>query len=137
MENENSRLVGVERSLGIFSNSALKLEDDLSISVIIPVINEKENLSKLIPLLLSYGQGYSVDLWVVDGGSTDGSSKTAENLGAKVLKSEIPSRAEQMNLGAKHAKGDILFFVHADTIPLKSFALDLNKAVKMGYLAGC
>jgi len=135
--NEKSRLLGGENSSGNVSKSDLKLDDRYSISVIIPVINEEENLSKLIPLLLSYGHGSLLDIWVVDGGSTDGSFKTAENLGAKVLKSEIPSRAKQMNLGAKDAKGDILFFVHADTLPPKSFALDLNKAMKKGYLAGC
>ncbi|RIW15927.1 glycosyltransferase [Algoriphagus lacus] len=109
----------------------------MRISVIIPVFNEAQNLRVLIPFLRQYGGDFIVDLIVVDGGSTDDSCQVAESLGAYVLHSEIKSRAVQMNLGAGHAKGNTLFFVHADTRPLKSFAEDIQKALIKGYKAGC
>lgn len=52
----------------------------------------------------------------------------------------IPSdkgRAKQMNVGAKNAKGDILYFLHADSFPPKNFDSLIIKEVKQGNLAGC
>lgn len=109
----------------------------VEISVIIPVLNEAPNLRELIPLLKENGGHFLVDLIVVDGGSKDDSCSVAESLGALLLKTEIASRAKQMNLGAKHAKGNTLFFVHADTRPLRSYAEDIQKARLKGHKAGC
>lgn len=113
------------------------MKEQLRISVIIPVINEAKNLRELIPFMKQNGGAFIADLIVVDGGSTDNSCQVAEALGAYVLHSEIKSRAVQMNLGAEHAKGNTLFFVHADTRPLKSFAEDIQLARIKGYKAGC
>ncbi len=46
-------------------------------------------------------------------------------------------RAKQMNLGAKHAKGKILYFLHADAFPPKDFDLLIIKEVKKRNDAGC
>lgn len=54
---------------------------------------------------------------VVDDASTDGTAEKAESLGAKVIRMEKnagPSAAR--NLGAKHAQGEILFFVDSDVV---------------------
>ena len=51
---------------------------------------------------------------VVDGGSTDQTAALAEAAGACVLSSR-PGRAIQQNLGARHATGDVILFLHADT----------------------
>ena len=74
---------------------------------------------------------------MVDGGSNDNSIGIAFKLGAKVLKSKICSRACQMNLGAKEASGEILYFVHADARVLDSFFEDIMEAVESGVPAGC
>lgn len=113
------------------------MSEPLRISVIIPVLNEAQNLRELIPFLKNYGGELLVDLIVVDGGSRDHSIQVAETLGAQVIKSEKKSRATQMNLGAERARGNVLFFVHADTRPLKSFAEDIQIALLKGYKAGC
>ena len=83
------------------------------ISIIIPTINEESNL----PLLLSdlsiiQNKG---ELIIVDCGSKDKTIDIANIYGAKVYKSKERNRGLQLDLGAKHSKGDWLIFLHADT----------------------
>ncbi|MFN3999414.1 TIGR04283 family arsenosugar biosynthesis glycosyltransferase [Algoriphagus sp.] len=109
----------------------------MKLSVIIPTLNEAENIKELIPLLQKFGGDFISEIIVVDGGSRDDTCDIAEYLGAKVLKTEIRSRAVQLNLGAGFATANTLYFVHADTRPLKSFATDLQSALIKGYKSGC
>ncbi|PZV80272.1 rSAM/selenodomain-associated transferase 2 [Algoriphagus aquaeductus] len=113
------------------------MNDILRLSVIIPVLNESQNLKELLPLLKRHGGDFLENLIVVDGGSTDGSVETASQLGAQVFELKEGSRAKQMNLGASKATGNTLFFVHADTRPLPSFAEDIQIARLRKYKAGC
>ncbi|SDS21061.1 TIGR04283 family arsenosugar biosynthesis glycosyltransferase [Winogradskyella sediminis] len=46
-------------------------------------------------------------------------------------------RAKQMNLGAKHATGSILYFLHADSFPPKNFDQLIINEVNKGNKAGC
>ncbi len=83
------------------------------ISVIIPTINEANNL----PLLLSdlsiiQKEG---EIIIVDSGSEDKTIDVANIYGAKVYKSKERNRGLQLNIGAKNSKGDWLIFLHADT----------------------
>lgn len=82
------------------------------ISVIIPTLNESKNLKAT---LVSTQISTNVEVIVVDGGSDDNTVDIAESLGVKVI-SGYKNRARQMNAGAKNAKGDILLFLHADTL---------------------
>lgn len=83
----------------------------MSISIIIPTLNEAEN----IPAAIACTQpSTNVELIVVDGGSQDDTLSIAKSLGVKVI-SSAPGRAAQMNAGAMAARGDILLFLHADT----------------------
>ncbi len=84
------------------------------ISVIIPTINEEEYLADTIESLL--GQYGLKEIIVADGGSQDKTMAIAEAFSqVKVVCSER-GRASQMNAGAELAEGEILFFVHADTL---------------------
>lgn len=109
----------------------------MKLSVIIPTLNEAENIKELIPFLQKQGGDFISEIIVVDGGSKDETCQLAKELGAKVFKSSAKSRAHQLNLGASHAQGNTLFFVHADTRPTHSFAEDLQIATIKGYKAGC
>jgi rSAM/selenodomain-associated transferase 2 len=108
-----------------------------SISIIIPTLNEAINLQRLIPFLAVLEKNIIIEILVVDGGSTDNSRAIASQYGAIVIPSAICSRAAQLNAGAKVAKGSILYFVHADSLPLKSLAADILGAIASGYRAGC
>jgi rSAM/selenodomain-associated transferase 2 len=83
------------------------------ISVIIPTLNEE----KALPLTLAHVlvQPGDYDVIVVDGGSTDRTCHIAENEGRIRLLHAPKGRASQMNLGANHASGEWLLFLHADT----------------------
>jgi rSAM/selenodomain-associated transferase 2 len=83
-----------------------------SISIIIPTLNEAQNLPRTLSTLQTIP---SVELIVVDGGSVDDTVSVAESWGIKVIRSPVSGRANQMNLGAAMAQGDILLFLHADT----------------------
>jgi rSAM/selenodomain-associated transferase 2 len=81
------------------------------ISIIIPVLNEVKNIQVAIDSIFP---SENTEVIVVDGGSTDGTIEVVKELGVMLFYS-IAGRANQMNLGAKNATGDILVFLHADT----------------------
>ena len=83
------------------------------ISIIIPTINEANNL----PLLLSdlsiiQKEG---EILVVDSGSYDRTTEIASIHGAKVYKAKESNRGLQLDIGAKKSNGEWLIFLHADT----------------------
>lgn len=82
----------------------------MQISVIIPTLNEENHIAKALE---SVGKG--VEVIVVDAGSVDNTASIAEKFGARVIKSE-KGRGVQQDIGAANAKGDVLLFLHADTI---------------------
>lgn len=109
----------------------------MKISVIIPTKNEAQHLADLIDFIKLHAVGCVREILVVDGLSTDNTVFVAESHGARVLLSPVACRAVQMNLGAKHASGDLLYFVHADVQLIPSFVEDIITASKSGYLSGC
>jgi rSAM/selenodomain-associated transferase 2 len=88
-----------------------------SISIIIPTLDEAEFIAGT---LASIPMGPGLEVIIVDGGSRDATPTIGQSLGALVLFSS-PGRARQMNRGASRAKGDILLFLHADTLLPESF----------------
>lgn len=83
-----------------------------TISVIVPTLNEASRLPDLIQQLSNQPQSY--ELIVTDGGSTDDTRTVARNLGAVVVEGAV-GRGQQLALAAKHARGDVVLFLHADT----------------------
>lgn len=108
-----------------------------SISIIIPVLNEAENLPQLMEVIRQRNSGLINEIIVADGGSTDNTTKLAKELGAKVIISPKTGRAAQMNAGAGVAKGDILYFLHADTYPPENFDKLISDSITNNIGAGC
>lgn len=92
----------------------------MSISVIIPTLNEAGQIGSLLDTLY---QVEDLEIIVVDGGSSDDTLEIVKQYSlTKCLQSDR-GRGLQMNQGAQHAKGEILFFLHADsTIHISSFS---------------
>lgn len=109
----------------------------ISISIIIPTLNEASNLSRLIPHLQQHGRKNLREIIVVDGESTDDTLAVAMNSGADQVLTAVQGRAKQMNAGAKAASGNVLYFVHADALPPSSFVKDIVAALEDGFPAGC
>ncbi|MEK6262131.1 MAG: TIGR04283 family arsenosugar biosynthesis glycosyltransferase, partial [Planctomycetota bacterium] len=81
----------------------------VSISVIIPTLNEAARIAELIAATRQIGE---CEIIVVDGGSTDETLARANS--ADIVLSSEPGRATQQNLGAAASRGDVLLFLHAD-----------------------
>lgn len=85
------------------------------ISIIIPALNEAAQITAVLQALAPLRcRGHEVI--VVDGGSSDGTPALAAPLADQVLYA-AKGRALQMNVGAHAATGDVLWFLHADTVP--------------------
>jgi rSAM/selenodomain-associated transferase 2 len=84
------------------------------LSIIIPVVDEAESLGATLPALARLRHA-GHEIVVVDGGSRDDTCRRARPLADRVLVT-ARSRARQMNAGAAAANGDVLLFLHADSV---------------------
>jgi len=82
----------------------------MRISVVIPAINEAVSIERAVKS--SREAGFD-EVIVADGGSEDETPLLAARSGASVVHGAC-GRAVQQNLGAQHATGDVLLFLHAD-----------------------
>ncbi len=87
------------------------MEEGLSISVVIPALNEQQAIARALQSTRLPG----VERIVVDGGSTDGTDETARSLGADRVLRTAAGRARQMDAGFRAASGEAILFLHADT----------------------
>lgn len=112
----------------------MSIKLDKKISIIIPVYNEASTIDQLIDSLEQFKA--DCEIIFVDGGSTDGTDKIIEQK-HRLVYSPKKGRASQMNYGASLSKGDILFFLHADSF-LPSDALEqIHKIIHKGHKVGC
>jgi len=82
------------------------------LSIVIPTLNERQRLPRT---LASASLAANAETVVVDGGSHDGTRAVARRCGARCLAS-APGRGRQMNRGVEVASGELLLFLHADTV---------------------
>lgn len=129
----------------------------MKLSIIIPVFNEAETIKKFLHYVIKNLSGeIKVEILIIDGGSEDkteaqvlkflkdflekplkpNSNKYNAFIKIKFLNSE-QGRAKQMNFGAKNATGEILYFLHADSLPPQNFDFYILKEVQKGNPAGC
>ena len=83
------------------------------VSIVVPVLNEAAVIRGFLQHLRATVP--SAEIIVVDGGSVDGTSELSADLANRVL-FVPPGRGKQMNAGAVVARGEVLWFLHADTI---------------------
>ena len=108
------------------------------ISIIIPVLNEAETIGSLIEHLTKNSTAIHIsEIIIVDGGSTDDTKDIVSSFNNVIFFSSPKGRAKQMNLGAQQAKGDILYFLHADAFPPNDFDQLIINEVNNGNNAGC
>ncbi len=108
------------------------------LSIVIPILNEAELITPALEKL-QFLRNRGVEIIVVDGGSHDHSDVLAQPLADTVIsveKGEATNRAKQMNLGAMHAKGRVLLFLHIDTeLPSQAYKLILS-AMELPHVWG-
>lgn len=88
----------------------------MDVSVVLPVINERDNLRALIPRLgaIFAQQRLNFEIIAVDGGSTDGTRETAAALGARVVEERRPGYAGALATGFAEARGEWVLTLDAD-----------------------
>jgi rSAM/selenodomain-associated transferase 2 len=105
------------------------------ISIIVPVLNEAELIGSFLRELR--GRAPGAEIIVVDGESHDDTIAQSSALADHVL-TVPPGRARQMNAGAEVARGDVFFFLHADTLIPQNAIDELSNALRNdAVLGGC
>lgn len=102
------------------------------ISIIIPALNEESSIEDIL-IQINNLPGYK-EIIVVDGGSCDRTVEIASKY-SKVIHSK-KGRANQMNKGANASHGDILWFLHSDSIIDMKSLKNIEKAIEEGYIGG-
>ncbi|MBC8043066.1 MAG: TIGR04283 family arsenosugar biosynthesis glycosyltransferase [Rhizobacter sp.] len=110
----------------------------VKISVVIPVLNEARLIARTLEGLAVQvlPEDVGIEVLIADGGSTDGTMAAIEtffeindSMPVRVFGSER-GRAQQQNCGAAFAQGDVLLFLHADTVPAPNAVAELAKAIR-------
>ena len=96
------------------------------VSIIVPALNEESCIGETLRALQAL-EGEK-EILVVDGGSEDSTVRVAIETGATIVRS-APGRGSQQHAGALEARGCILWFVHADTIPPRHAIDDIAEAL--------
>jgi rSAM/selenodomain-associated transferase 2 len=108
----------------------------MTISIIIPTYNEAQYIARTVTYLRAHADMQVVEILIADGGSTDDTPRLARDAGAEVIHCPEKGRAHQMNYGASKSRGDLLYFVHADTLPPMTFVADILSACAEGHQLG-
>ena len=112
----------------------------MTVSIIIITLNEAENIEETINKVrlaaqFPSGKAFPLEIIVSDGGSTDDTVELAKKLADKVIIGP-KGRYLQLNTGAKQANGNILLFLHADTILPKGAIIRIIYRLKNPKIVG-
>ncbi|WP_373536962.1 TIGR04283 family arsenosugar biosynthesis glycosyltransferase [Microcoleus sp.] len=105
------------------------------VSIIIPALNEATCLERTLRQL-SILNPPAWEVLVVDGGSQDDTVAIALSAITRVISSSIAGRSAQMNLGAETATGEILCFLHADTLVPDDIVAVIQKTLSDAKIVG-
>ncbi len=102
----------------------------MDLSIILPVVNERDNLRQLLPRLKAVieRERLSFEIIVVDGGSSDGTPQTAAELGARAVPEQRRGYAGALATGIAEAQGDYVLTLDADLSHEPAFAAKLWRA---------
>ena len=103
------------------------------VSIIIPTLNEKFSIEKTLNALQNFDE--NIEVIIVDGGSDDATLVIAENHNVKILHSPR-GRGTQLQAGANHATGEILWFLHADTVPAPDCVRQMRRCLQNENVVG-
>lgn len=107
----------------------------MKISAVIPVLDEGQQINKMLDFLKVAAAGALYEVIVVDGDPTGSTIRNVANSGVITLTAP-KGRATQMNAGAVRASGDILLFLHADTLLPKNAFTKIIEVLTDGRFIG-
>jgi len=108
------------------------------ISFIVPAHNEEAWVGRCVSAIRNGAEslGEPHEIIVVDDASSDATASTAREQGAQVVRAEHRQIAATRNAGAHQARGDILFFVDADTLTNAPAIQSALRAIRAGAIGG-
>ena len=108
------------------------------LSFIVPAYNEESELPAMLRILRAAADasGEPYELIVVDDASTDRTAEIASAAGARVVSVRRRQIAAVRNAGARVARGDVFFFVDADTHINPTHVTEGLRALEAGYVGG-
>jgi rSAM/selenodomain-associated transferase 2 len=104
------------------------------LSVIVPVLNEAPLIGEFLRKVRTV-VGPESEIIVVDGGSSDGTCPMAERLADRLITAPR-GRSSQMNAGAEIARGEVLWFLHADLEPPPASLPRIRSALADSHVVG-
>jgi glycosyltransferase involved in cell wall biosynthesis len=116
----------------------LRTNNHSLISFIIPAHNEQAVLDATLTQLIASANEVKCEyeIIVVDDASTDLTGEIAQTHGAKLVRVEYRQIAATRNAGARHANGNILIFIDADTLVGPATLAAAMTALDSGVTAG-
>lgn len=106
----------------------------LAVTVVIPTWQEAKTLPQCLDLLRRHDP--PMEIIVVDGGSSDGTVEAAKAISGVRVVQAPQGRARQMNHGAELARGDYLWFLHADSSPAAGSVTAIRTALQDPLVSG-
>ncbi len=106
-----------------------------AVSVILPVLREAGSINEVVAHIRAQDPDGSAEIIVIDGDLT-GSTINAALVNGLILAVSRQGRARQMNRGAEMASGDILLFLHSDTLLPAQALARINLAMKDEHIVG-
>ena len=106
----------------------------LTISIVIPVLNDHESLARILHTLREASE-MPDEIIVVEGGQ----DQTCSNLAAKyhcIYLQTRPGRGYQLHAGADAAKSDVIWFLHADSQPPSAAVTLIRQEIAGGAIGG-
>src|SRR6476620_10370303 len=105
-------------SVGVRASSPMA--PDLAVSVVVPVLNGAETIGDLLSAVThQLGAPRDSAVIVVDNGSTDSTPDVVARFPVTYLQESTPGPSAARNRGLSHARGDVVVFVDADTVPTR------------------
>jgi rSAM/selenodomain-associated transferase 2 len=104
----------------------------VTISVVIPAFNEENHIKDTLEIVRSRAEG--IHEYIVAVGGTDKTANIARKAGATVVEGGLRSVA--LNVGARVATGNVIYFLHADTTPPMGWDKLISNEYESGNSSG-
>ena len=106
----------------------------MNVTLVVPTLDEAKMLPRLARLIAALDPP-AANVFVVDGGSRDGTAAVARSLGFGVIEHDRQGRGTQINRGVAESAGPLVCVLHADTLPPDDLVAVIRRTLADGRVA--